>query len=113
MVYLACLAAGKLGLLTPPVGSHVALFWLAAGIAIAAILRWGFISVFAICLPGILYGQFLDRCTASTATQMSVGHLIGSKMVAMLLQHFDFKSALDCMRTFAAACIRQHRHDAG
>ncbi|PKO92687.1 MAG: sensor domain-containing diguanylate cyclase [Betaproteobacteria bacterium HGW-Betaproteobacteria-1] len=96
-VYLAYLVAGKLGLLIPYVGSHIALIWLPTGIAIAAILRWGFISVIPIYLASFTV-NFLTGAPLLLSVQMSIGNPIGPMVAATLLQHFDFKSALDRMR---------------
>lgn len=97
MVYLAYLAAGKLGLLIPYVGSHVALIWLPSGIAIAAILRWGFISVIPIYLASFTANLSIGS-PLPLAAQMSIGNPVGPMAAAMLLQYFDFKYALDRMR---------------
>jgi diguanylate cyclase (GGDEF)-like protein/PAS domain S-box-containing protein len=96
-VYLAYLAAAKLGLLIPYVGSHVALIWLASGIAIAAILRWGIVSVIPIYLASFTANLSIGT-PLSLAAQMAVGNPVGPIVAAMMLQHFDFKSVLDSMR---------------
>jgi len=97
LVYLAYLAAGKLGLLIPYFGSHIALIWLPSGIAIAAILRWGFISVIPIYLASFT-ANLSTGAPLALAAQMSIGNPAGPMVAAMLLQHFDFKSALERMR---------------
>src|SRR4030067_351649 len=50
-VALAYFVSGKLGLAIPYVGTHITLVWLPTGIAVAALLRWGYI-----CWPGIFLG---------------------------------------------------------
>ncbi|MHB1235998.1 MAG: hypothetical protein ACYCY7_00395 [Gallionella sp.] len=42
-VALAYFVCGRLGLALPSVDSHITLIWLPTGIAVAALLRWGYI----------------------------------------------------------------------
>ena len=51
LVALAYFASGRLGLAIPYVDSHLTLVWLPAGIAVAALMRWGYA-----CWPGISLG---------------------------------------------------------
>ena len=96
-VYLAYLAAAKLGLLIPYVGSHIALIWLPSGIAIAAILRWGVASVIPIYLASFTANLSIGAPLA-LAAQMSIGNPLGPLAAALLLRHFEFNHALDRMR---------------
>ena len=50
-VALAYFVSGRLGLGIPYVGYHITLTWLPTGIAVAALLRWGYV-----CWPGIFLG---------------------------------------------------------
>jgi len=62
LLALAYFAAGKLGLALSSQDSHIALLWLPAGIAVAALLRWG-----ASCWPGVLLGALLVALAAAMA----------------------------------------------
>ncbi|HEY8354545.1 MAG TPA: EAL domain-containing protein [Methylophilaceae bacterium] len=97
IVYFVYLAAAKLGLLVPYVGSQIALIWLSSGIAIAAILRWGPLCTIPVYLASFTANLDID-VTWTMAAQMSIGNPIGPLAVTLLLRHFRFNLALDSMR---------------
>lgn len=96
-VYLAYLVTAELGLLIPYVGPYIALIWLPSGIAIAAILRWGFICTIPVYLASFTANLSMG-VPAPLAAQMSIGNPVGPLIAAMILRHFDFNLALDRMR---------------
>src|SRR4030065_1010819 len=55
-VALAYFVSGKLGLAIPYVGTHITLVWLPTGIAVAALLRLGYI-----CWPGVFLGALVTN----------------------------------------------------
>ena len=108
LVTLAYFAAGKLGLLIPYVGTHITLIWLPTGIAVAALMRWGYA-----CWPAIFAGAFLVNLSIDSspllAGSIAVGNTLGPLLTAWLLRHFKFSTALsrthDILLMVAAACI--------
>ncbi len=94
IVALAYFATGKLGLLIPYVGSHVSLIWLPTGIAVAALLRWGYG-----CWPAIYIGAFLVNLTVSGSIVLSVsiaiGNTLGPLFTAWMLKRFHFSNHLN------------------
>lgn len=96
-VALAYVIFGRLGLALPSVDSHITLIWFPTGIAVAALLRWGYI-----CWPGIFLGALtlnysmdssplLDSCVA-------LGNTAGPLLVVWMLQRLKFQNALDSPR---------------
>ena len=94
IVALAYFATGKLGLLIPYVGSHVSLIWLPTGIAVAALLRWGYG-----CWPAIYIGAFLVNLTVSGSVVLSasiaIGNTLGPLFAAWMLKRFHFSNHLN------------------
>jgi diguanylate cyclase (GGDEF)-like protein/PAS domain S-box-containing protein len=93
-VALAYFACGRIGLALSSVDYHIALIWLPAGIAVAALLRWGYG-----CWPGIFVGALatgysinasllLDSCVA-------LGNTAGPLFSARILQRLNFQEKLD------------------
>ena len=94
LLSLAYFAAGWFGLQIPYTGTHITLVWLPTGVALAALLRWGF-SVW----PGIYLGAFLVNLvigsTPPLAAGIAIGNTLGPIVAAMWLQRFGFHTALD------------------
>ena len=108
LVTLAYFYTGKLGLLIPYVGSFITLIWLPTGIAVAALMRWGYV-----CWLAIFAGAFLVNLSISSSplvsSSIAVGNTLGPLLTVWLLKHLEFRTVLDrtndilCM--VAAACI--------
>lgn len=96
MVLFAYYLTGLLGLLIPSVGSHITLIWLPTGIAVAAIMRWGyhFSYILAIYLASFLVNYSVGSTLALSA-QIAIGNTIGPLVAASLLQHFNFNHTFD------------------
>ena len=88
------LPVGRLGLAHPYLGTHITLIWLPTGIAVAALMRWGYR-----CWPGIFIGALatnysvdahplLDSCIA-------LGNTLAPLLVAWVLRRMQFRLLLD------------------
>ena len=97
IVVLAYYLTGRLGLALPYIGSHISLIWPPAGIALAALLRWG---------PGMVPGVALGAaCVAlqvgsplALGLAISAGNTLGPLAAALALQRFGFHCSLDRRR---------------
>jgi len=96
-VAVAYYLGGRLGLAIPYVGSHITLVWLPTGIAVAALLRWGYAM-----WPGIFLGAFLVNLaigsTPPLAAAIAVGNSLGPLLAAWLLRRNGFHPAFDRRR---------------
>lgn len=96
-VALAYFSAGKLGLALPFLGAHITLIWLPAGIALAALLRWGYI-----CWPGIVLGALATNYSIDSSPLLdcciALGNTAGPLLAAWMLQRLKFHGALDRAR---------------
>ena len=94
---LAYLATGKLGFMAPAFGSNITLIWLPAGIALAAVHRWGFG-----CWPGIVLGGIAVNWSIGTpfavSSAIAVGNTIGAFFSAWVLNHYALHPAFDRKR---------------
>ena len=93
-VALVYFAFGKLGLALPYLDNHITLIWLPSGIAVAALMRLGYI-----CWPGIFFGALatnysidanplLDSCIA-------LGNTLAPLLVVWFLHRVQFRFILD------------------
>jgi diguanylate cyclase (GGDEF)-like protein/PAS domain S-box-containing protein len=97
VVVLAYYLTGRLGLALPYIGSHISLIWPPAGIALAALLRWG---------PGMAPGVALGAaCVAlqvgsppGLSLAIAAGNTLGPLAAAFALQRLGFHCALDRRR---------------
>jgi diguanylate cyclase (GGDEF)-like protein/PAS domain S-box-containing protein len=94
-----CLAAGYFiagwgGLKLPFLGTHITLVWLPTGIAVAALVRWGW-SMW----PAIYLGALgVNLCIGSSwllAAEIAVGNTLGPLVSANLLKRFGFHQTFD------------------
>ena len=94
LITLAYFAAGRLGLLIPYFGSLIALIWLPTGIAVGALMRWGYL-----CWPAIFAGAFLVNFSLGSSLLLAgciaAGNTLGPLLTAWLLRHFEFRTVLD------------------
>ncbi|HEX8979240.1 MAG TPA: EAL domain-containing protein [Parasulfuritortus sp.] len=92
---------GRLGLTIPYIGSHISLFWAPAGIALAALLRWG-VGVW----PAILVGSFAVNWSVGAspllAAGIACGNTLGPVLAARLLRSAQFHPDLDRRRDLVA-----------
>ena len=93
-VALAYFVSGRLGLEFPYLGSHITLIWLPTGIAVAALMRWGYI-----CWPGIFLGAFATNFSIDASPlldcSISLGNTLGPMLAAWLLRRLKFHATLD------------------
>lgn len=94
MVVFAYYVTGMLGLQVPYVGSHITLIWLPTGIAVAALMRWGYGNLAAIFVAAFLVNYSVGSSFTLSA-QIASGNTLGPLVAAALMQHFKFKNALD------------------
>lgn len=85
--------AARLGLLIPYVGSHVSLFWLPTGIAMAAYWRWGGAVSPAVVIAAFAV-NFQIGGPAWMAFGIAAGNALGPLIGAMLLRRWSFDDAL-------------------
>ena len=94
LLALAYFICGKLGLAIPYVGTHITLIWLPTGIAVAALLRWGYRY-----WPGIFLGALLTNFTIDAhpvlALSIALGNTLAPLLTVYLLRRLKFHSALD------------------
>jgi len=81
MLLVACAyyLIGRLGLSIPLIGTHITLFWLPTGIAVAALFRWGYF-----CWPGVAVGALLVDLATGASFSLSAGIAIGSTLGPIL-----------------------------
>jgi integral membrane sensor domain MASE1 len=96
MVLIAYYSTGMLGLLIPYIGSHITLIWLPSGIAVAALMRWGFHPGYflAIYIASFLVNYSVGSSLLVSA-QIGVGNTLGPIVAAFIMQRFNFKNALE------------------
>jgi hypothetical protein len=101
-VALAYFASGRLGLAVPYVDSHITLIWLPTGIAVAALMRWGYI-----CWPGIFLGALATNFFVDSSplldSSIALGNALGPLLAAWLLRRLKFHGALD--RTYESRSL--------
>jgi diguanylate cyclase (GGDEF)-like protein/PAS domain S-box-containing protein len=94
LVALAYFASGRLGLAIPYVDSHITLIWLPAGVAVAVLLRWGYV-----CWPGIFLGALATSISVDSSPLLdcciALGNTLGPLLAASLLRRFGFHGVLD------------------
>jgi diguanylate cyclase (GGDEF)-like protein/PAS domain S-box-containing protein len=94
-VALAYFFMGKLGLALPYLDSHITLIWLPSGIAVAALMRWGYI-----CWPGIFIGALVTNYSIDANPLLdiciSLGNTLAPLLVARFLNQMQFHFILNC-----------------
>ncbi len=93
VVCLAYYLSARLGLMGPYKESIVTLLWLPTGIAVGAIIRWGYISLPAIFLAVTLVELSLDL-PLSTSLGMACGNTLAPFITARLLEQAKFNHDL-------------------
>lgn len=94
LLAIAYFLGAKLGLAIPYIGSHITLIWLPSGIAVAAMMRWGWRY-----WPGIFLGSFATNysvdATALLDLSIAIGNTLGPLLVASVLLQQKFNGALN------------------
>lgn len=94
LVTLAYFVSGKFGLSIAHVGSQITLFWLPTGIAVAALVRWGWR-----CWPAVFLGAFLVNLASGVSCPVALGIALGNTLApllaALLLKRCEFRSSFD------------------
>ena len=94
LVALAYFASARLGLAIPYVGSHITLTWLPSGIAVAALLRWGYT-----CWPGIFLGALTANFSIDSSplldSSISLGNTLAPLLAVWMLRRLKFHGMLD------------------
>lgn len=94
---LAYFIAGWYGLKLPYTGSFITLVWLPTGIAVAALLRWGW-RVW----PGVFVGAFLVNLAIGSSVLLAIGialgNTLGPLLSAMWLRRAGFHKSFDRQR---------------
>ncbi|MDR3395630.1 MAG: EAL domain-containing protein [Parasulfuritortus sp.] len=101
VVLVAYFLFGRLGLALPYVGSHISLIWAPAGIALAALLRWG-----PRMWPAIWLGAFAVNLSIGSspllAAGIACGNTLGPWAAARALTFIGFHTDLDRRRDLLA-----------
>jgi two-component system, NarL family, sensor histidine kinase FusK len=85
LVFVAYVAAGELGLFMPFTSGNVSPVWPASGIALSAVLRWGYNMWPGIALAAFLI-NFLSPIPAQAAVGIALGNTSGAVVGAYLLR---------------------------
>ncbi len=93
IVGLAYYLSARLGLMGPYKESIVTLLWLPTGIAVGAIIRWGYISLPAVFVAATLVELSLNL-PVSTSLGMACGNTLAPLLTAHLLQKARFNHNL-------------------
>ncbi len=104
LVALAYFMFGRLGLALPYLGSHVTLIWLPTGIAVVALLRWGYR-----CWPGIFFGALLTNYSIDSSPLLdsciALGNTLAPLLVVWILRRLKFHTTLDRAYDVMLLCI--------
>jgi integral membrane sensor domain MASE1 len=94
IVALAYFVSGRLGLAIPYVDSHITLIWLPSGIALAALMRWGYI-----CWPAVFLGALATNFAIDSSplldASIAAGNTLGPLLSVWLLRRMEFHGVLD------------------
>ncbi|MBU1775593.1 MAG: PAS domain S-box protein, partial [Gammaproteobacteria bacterium] len=109
LLALVYFASAKLGLYFPTHDSHITLFWIPTGLAVAILLRWGSPYI----VGGIFLGAFLFDISLGTSIPLSLlsatGNTLTPLSAAWLLKRWRFDPAFtrqyDLLDLIAAAAL--------
>lgn len=94
LVAFAYFVSGRLGLEISYVSSHITLIWLPTGIAVAALLRWGYF-----CWLGIFIGAFAVNFSIDASpfqgASIALGNTLGPLLAVWLLRKMKFHFTLE------------------
>lgn len=94
LVALAYFVSGRLGLEIPNVGSHITLIWLPTGIAVAVLLRWGYVYWLGIFLGAFTVNFSIDASPFQDAS-IALGNTLGPLLAVWLLRRLKFNITLE------------------
>lgn len=100
LVFLALLGAGLLGIAPPLLGGRLTIWLLGAGIAVAAVVRWGAWQYLAIYLADVTVG-YVNRHALLPALASSIGLPLGVWVTVTLLRRYRFDPHFDHGRDVA------------
>ncbi|MBF0126307.1 MAG: MASE1 domain-containing protein [Magnetococcales bacterium] len=108
LVALAYYLAGLFGLALPSIGRHITLIWLPSGIAVAALLRWGFRF-----WPAVFFGALSVNLSIGSSLPLAcgigVGNTLGPLLTAFILRrssfHWEFDDKLDVVWLVGATLV--------
>lgn len=106
VITLVYFIMGKLGLLIPNLSPGVTMIWLPSGIAVAALMRWGYFY-----WPAIFVGAFLaDGSQTGFAyfwvyCGIGVGSTVAALLTTWLLKRFKFSPTLNHIRDIALMAL--------
>lgn len=104
LLVLAYVVTGRLGLAIPYVGSDITLVWLPTGIAVAALVRWGWGY-----WPGIWLGALLVNLSIGSpwpvAAAIALGNTLGPLLAAAILRHLEFHPLFQRQRDIGIFCL--------
>ena len=110
LLALAYFITGWLGLKLPALNSHITLLWLPTGIAVAALLRWGYG-----CWPGVALAAFAVNISTGlpwhVAAGIAAGNTLGPLLAAWALRRmaihpeFDRKRDILILAAGAVPCM--------
>jgi diguanylate cyclase (GGDEF)-like protein/PAS domain S-box-containing protein len=92
-VLLACLAGGALGQFSIALSPHIALLWVPAGLALAALACWGWRMAGPLFLGGLGLA-LLQGASLSLAAMLALSTLLGPALALPLMRRLGFRSAL-------------------
>lgn len=108
VVAMAYVLTGHLGLMIPFAGSHITLIWLPTGIAVAALVRWGWSMIPAVYLAALLVNLSIGS-SFSLAASIAIGNTAGPVFAAWWLIRAGFHSQFDRRQDVSllilAACV--------
>ena len=97
LIALAYFASGRLGLAIPYFGTHIPLIWLPTGIAVAALLRFGYGY-----WPGIFLGAAATNFSIDASplldSSIALGNTLGPLLAVWLLRRLKFHNTVDRAR---------------
>ena len=97
LIALAYFVCGRLGLEVPYFGTHITLIWLPSGIAVAALLRWGYGY-----WPGVFLGAAATNFSIDASplldSSIALGSTLGPLLAVWLLRRLGFHNTVDRAR---------------
>ena len=94
VVALAYFVSAKLGLAVPYIGSHITLIWLPTGIAVAALMRWGYGCWLGIFMGALATNFFIDS-TPLLDCSIALGNTLGPLLSVWWMHRKKFRDRLD------------------
>jgi integral membrane sensor domain MASE1 len=106
---VAYAVAGYLGLLLPAFGTSITLVWLPTGIAVAALLRWGFRLWIGVWLGAVAVNLF-NGSSLPMAFGTSVGNTLGPLLAAEVVRLPIADGAVEAARSESRGAAEWRGH---